>query len=94
MSFATLLAARVSIPIAGLALSAHEMIGPVVTLLVWFAFVIALMRHDQSWIECVPIAASLVILQLLLDLHTRHLGDIIVATLHVPLLVYAALRLR
>ena len=76
-----------------IALSVHE-IGPLFTLLMWIGIAIVMMEKHPSWVEWMPVAAGLVSLQLLLDLHTRHLGDIVVAALHVPLLVFALLRRR
>jgi hypothetical protein len=40
-----------------------------------------------SWMEFLPVIGGLVVLQLLLDLHTPYLGDLVIAALHTLLLV-------
>lgn len=71
---------------------AREAIGPLITLAVWIVIVIVTVIRARrvSWIECLPVIGGLVVVQLLLDLHTPYLGDIVIGTLH-ALLVLAAL---
>ena len=70
-------------------------IGPAITLGVWLLVLIASLvsasreQRSFSWVECLPVIGCLVVLQLLLDLHTPHLGDIIIAALHALLLLIA-----
>jgi hypothetical protein len=68
---------------------AREAIGPLITLVVWIAILVATIVRSQrvSWMECLPVIGGLVVLQLLLDLHTPYLGDLVIAALHALLLV-------
>jgi hypothetical protein len=68
---------------------AREAIGPLITLVVWTTILIATIvrAHRVSWMEFLPVIGGLVVLQLLLDLHTPYLGDLVIAALHALLLV-------
>jgi hypothetical protein len=69
---------------------ADEALGPLITLAFWVTvLVVTLVRAKGavSWIECLPVIGCLLVLQLLLDLHTRYLGDIVVAGLHAAMFV-------
>ena len=70
---------------------ANEAIGPLITLLAWIAILVFTIRTKRigSWIEVLPVIGGLVMLQLLLDLHTPYMGDIVIATLHGGLLCLA-----
>jgi len=64
---------------------ADEAIGPLITFVVWVAmFIMRVARANGgvTFIEWFAVIGCLVMLQLLLDLHTRYLGDIVVAALH------------
>jgi len=72
----------------GSVMLAPEAIGPLVTLGIWVVlFVVGFVRTRRVHIECVAVLGCVLTLQLLLDLHTRHLGDIVVGALHLMLLV-------
>jgi hypothetical protein len=69
---------------------ADEAIGPLVTLVIWLAAFIysaTRSRGGISFVEWIAVASSVVILQLLLDLHTPHLGDIVIAAVHAAILI-------
>ncbi len=74
---------------AGSIVFAREAIGPLITLVVWIAFlVVRVVRwRGTSFIEVFAVIGALVMLQLLLDLHTPHLGDIVIVALHAPFLL-------
>lgn len=78
--------------VAGSAMIAEETLGPLVTLVVWVALIAIHLRvHPRSsWIELLPVLGCLLVLQLLLDLHTPHLGDIFVGSVHAVALVALA----
>lgn len=67
-------------------------LGPFVTLAVWLAITIAIVRHNATaaergadhlpWAELVPIAVGIAMLQLLLDLHRPWLGDLVALSIH------------
>jgi hypothetical protein len=76
---------------------AREAIGPLVTLAFWLTLlVVRLVRaHGGVYIfEWIPLVGCLLVLQLLLDLHTPHLGDIVVAALHLGFAVAAFIQGR
>lgn len=65
---------------------ADEAIGPLITFVAWIVmFLVRAVRAKAgiAFIEWFAVVGSLVMLQLLLDLHTRYLGDVVVAALHV-----------
>ena len=71
---------------------ADEAIGPLVTFALWLAlFIYRAIRSRGGiyFIEWIAVVGSLVMLQLLLDLHTRYLGDIVIVILHVTFLIVA-----
>jgi hypothetical protein len=64
---------------------ADEAIGPLVTLLLWlvlFIYSTTRARGFISFVEWLAITGCVMMLQLLLDLHTAHLGDIVIGGLH------------
>lgn len=76
----------VAIGVAAAILVLEESIGPVITLALWLAmFAIPRVRTKagMTFIEWIAVLGCLVVLQLLLDLHTRYLGDLVIAGLHV-----------
>lgn len=77
---------------------ADEAIGPLVTLLVWLAMFIYSVRRAQggvSFVEWIAVTGCVVVLQLLLDLLTPHLGDIVIGALHAAgLIAYLVARKR
>lgn len=82
---------------AGSVWFAKEMVGPLVTLLAWlalFIYNIVRSRGGIGFIEPIAVIGSLVVLQLLLDLHTPHLGDVVIAALHALVIAIALLRKR
>ena len=70
-------------------------VGPFVTQLAWFAlWLICRLRSrpcpfadSVSWYELAPAVIALVFVELLLDMHTRHLGDVVVAAVHTTALI-------
>ena len=65
-------------------------LGPLVTLIVWVAMLgVRVVRANGgvSFIEWFAVVGCILVLQLLLDLHTRYLGDIVVAGLHAAALI-------
>ena len=72
-----------------------EAIGPVITLVVWIAILSYRVLHARGdhVSEWLAVVGSLVVLQLLLDLHTRYLGDLVIVALH-AVAVAAAMLLR
>jgi hypothetical protein len=67
-------------------------VGPFVTLGIWIVIIGLMLRHDAGaadrpasppWFELVPIAVAIVMIQLLLDLHRRWLGDLAALAVHV-----------
>ena len=71
-----------------------EAIGPLITSVVWIViFSVRLARGGGIYVaESIAIIGCVVTLQLLLDLHTRFLGDIAIVAVH--LAYVAAVRLR
>ena len=77
-------------------LAAFEVpVGPFVMLLAWFAlWLICGLRSRPcpfadavSWYELAPAVIALVFVELLLDMHTRYFGDVIVAGVHTAALI-------
>jgi hypothetical protein len=81
--------------VAGSVMIAEETLGPLVTLVIWIALIAIHIRVNAptSWVEVLPVIGCLLVLQLLLDLHTPHLGDILVASVHAVGLVALAVGL-
>ncbi len=76
---------------------AREAIGPLVTLALWIAvLVIGAIRSNGGFhlFEWMTIVGCVLVLQLLLDLHTPHLGDLVVASLHVIVVIAAIVQSR
>ncbi|MDQ3335392.1 MAG: hypothetical protein M4D80_09525 [Myxococcota bacterium] len=76
--------------VVGSVMIADEAIGPLITLAFWVAVLVVNLvcaKGAVSWIECLPVIGCLLVLQLLLDLHTPHLGDLVIAGLHAPMFV-------
>jgi hypothetical protein len=76
--------------VMGSVMIVDEALGPLITLAFWVTvLVVTLVRAKGpvSWIECLPVIGCLLVLQLLLDLHTPYLGDLVIAGLHVAMLV-------
>jgi hypothetical protein len=74
----------------GSVMIADEAIGPLVTLTLWLVLLFVRFRRSHSgftFVEWFAIIGCLLTLQLLLDLHTRYLGDVVIAGLHVVALV-------
>jgi hypothetical protein len=71
--------------VAGCIMSiAAEALGPLVTLTVWLALLfVPAVRRQLSFVEWLAVSGCLLMLQLLLDLHTPHAGDVVVAAVHV-----------
>jgi len=69
---------------------ADEAIGPLITFSIWIAmFIVRVSRANAgvTFIEWFAVVGGLVMVQLLLDLHTRYLGDVVVAALHVVFVI-------
>jgi hypothetical protein len=62
---------------------ADEAIAPLIMFAAWTALAIYRIVRGKSGFELLAVMGCLVTLQLLLDLHTRHLGDIVIAGVHV-----------
>jgi hypothetical protein len=78
--------------VAGSVMIADEAIGPLITLTVWIVILgVGLRRANGgvSFVEWFAVVGCILVLQLLLDLHTRYLGDIVVAGMHVAALIAA-----
>lgn len=76
--------------VAGSVMIADEALGPLVTLTVWIAMFVARLVRSKggvAFVEWFAVVGCILVLQLLLDLHTRYLGDIVVAGLHVVALL-------
>lgn len=62
-----------------------EIIGPLITVTLWLAaFIVRAVRVKAgvAFFEWLAVIGCLAILQLLLDLHTPYLGDLVIAVLH------------
>jgi hypothetical protein len=83
---------------------APETLGPLVTLGVWLVVLVRqLVRALRGRppgeplavsLELVPVIGAVAVIQLLLDLHTRWLGDLVVAALHVLAVAGVLIRRR
>ena len=76
--------------VAGSVVIADEALGPLVTLIAWIVILGVGIRRANggvSFIEWFAVVGCILVLQLLLDLHTRYLGDIVVAGLHAAALI-------
>jgi hypothetical protein len=84
----------------GSVMVADEALGPAITFAVWlamFAIRVARSKGSAYFAEWFAVVGCLVTLQLLLDLHTRYLGDLVIAGLHASFaiaLLVGALRHR
>jgi len=73
---------------------ADEAIGPLVTLLAWLAMFIYSARRSRggvSFVEWLAVTGCVVMLQLLLDLHTPYLGDIVIGAVHAAAVIALAI---
>ena len=78
--------------VTGTVMIADEALGPLVTLIVWVAMLgvrVVRAKGGVAFIEWFAVVGCILVLQLLLDLHTRYLGDIVVAGMHVAALIAA-----
>ena len=84
---------------AGSIVFAGEAIGPLITFAVWIAMLVLRIVRSKDGVyvfEWLAVMGCIVTLQLLLDLHTRFLGDIAIGALHavfaIAALIHRALR--
>jgi hypothetical protein len=79
-------------------------LAPIVIGAAWIAvFIVLEVRNRRAarrgerlvlWVELVPYVVALVLVQLLLDLHVRWLGDIVSIAVHVVVFAFVWLRRR
>ena len=80
--------------VAGSVMIAEEALGPMITLAVWVTlFVVRAVRAKAgvTVVEWIAIVGCLLVLQLLLDLHTSYLGDLVIAGAHAAVLIALAI---